>query len=222
MGGATAESCGKTANVAVGHLSSQLVDDMCAHALPADTQDFFSVCSDPTSESGKGLGVNLNCSRPRKNRLSIHEDRNQIEHPGELVPNDDSETISTCSLDDSNQGAANAPLSAQRYKRQTTGGLLDTLDDDDDCSFDLEDGGDGDVTDNDGAPFRRASASLASSTNANTVSKAAHNKMHDSHLLLLEAALACREGTAWCTKSLAQEALEQSFSHLSRVSCTQW
>jgi hypothetical protein len=157
--------------------------------------------------------------------ISLRKSRNLTEHPGGFIQKDDNEAISTCSPGDSNQGAPNLSLYAQNNKQLTTGGLLDKLDDYD-SSIDFEDGDEVslDLAGKDGTPIRRSSVSRPSSINANAASITAHSKMHDSHQLLLEAALACWEGTAWCTKSLAQEALEQSVSHLSRANLdiTRW
>jgi hypothetical protein len=236
MGGATATRSSGSKEKTGDKLPSQLFDDMGVQALPEELHGLFSICSDPTAEPGNGVDANLYYSRLGKPRSSIDQSRNQsdhsrsagrrtrnCQHPGELLLQDDNETISTCSIDDGFQGDPFTRLSSHKHNYQTRTGLLSELDDE---SIDLE-GNDADnesfdVVEKDVRPFRKLSVSLASSTNTNTASKTVQDKMNDSHLLLMEAALACRDGTAWCNKSLAQEALEHSFSHLSRVSFTQW
>jgi hypothetical protein len=232
MGGALA-----TGGMVSPKRSSPIFDGMRVDAVPEGMQELFSVCSDPTAEPGDGLDttlyhINLGTrhptdeSRQQGGRLR-HGERDNRPRPSEHLLWDDTDTISTCSMDEGGHVELSAAtLGQQRTKHKATGGLLlHAYDDDGEESIDLEDHCDDeesfDVVQQESKHDQLGSVSRSGCRNARNV-KSTVDKMHDSQQLIMEAALACRDGTAWCAKSLAHEALEQSFSHLSRVSLPRW
>lgn len=211
--------------------TSPVFDDMRADAVPEDMQELFSVCSDPTAEPGGGLDttlyhINLGTRHPTESSAH-HVGQSHRPRPSELLLWDDADTISTCSMDEGIHAELSASiLGQQRTKQRHTGGILSSLHDDDgDDSIDLENHGDDEESfhelQQESKHGQLGSVGHSSSRKARKV-KSTVDKMHDSQQLIMEAALACRDGTAWCAKSLAHEALEQSFSHLSRVSVPRW
>lgn len=218
--------------------SPPIFDDMRVDAVPEGMQELFSVCSDPTAEPGDGLDttlyqINLGARQPtdksrhRGGRVRQGE-RDNRPRPQELLLWDDADTISTCSIDECfHPEIITSTLGPQLAKHRVAGGLLQKEDGvlDDDGSIDLEDQCDDeesfDVAQRESKNDQLGSASRSGGRNPRNV-KSTVDKMHDSQQLIMEAALACRDGTAWCAKSLANEALEQSFSHLSRMSVPRW
>ena len=178
-------------------------DDMSANALPEGMRDMFSICSDPTAEPGQGLDTKHYYSSLGKNAVPPKPTVGRLYRYRESADVFDDTTISTCSLDICYDDNPSSGSHQQELDIQKDLHDQDAISQD---SFSLQD-----VFQENG---RRGATEGAGHHNRSSP----HDRLGDSHQLLMEAALACRDGTARCSKSLVQAALEQSFSHLSRVS----